>query len=527
VLLALGAIVAIVLALSFVNVVTLLLTRGEIRRRELMVRAGLGAGPGRLVRLLFAGALLLAGAGCGLGSLLGIGVPRLVARFDPNVLPGLGGALVDARLAGFAMLLLLVVTAVCAIVPAAGAARAGDAAAVDRAVGRSSWFAMVGRTLAVAQIALAALALACTALLARTVFRLAQVPSGIDPRGVLTFRVTLPGSYATGRDMARFFEQSTDRLRQLPGVRRVGGITELPMSGAALGSAFDVPERDTTRRLDADLRGVTPDYFAVMHMPIVDGRAFTAADVADQPSIAVVDRSFARRLRPDGNVVGMRIRWIRLPDDPIEIVGIVGDVRHRGLAEDARATVYRPFTQHARGAMTFVVRTETTPSSLAGAASAAIQSIDPAQPLADVAPMEAVVRHTLARPRLSALLSSALGLLALVVSAVGVYGVLSYGVSQRVREFAVRLALGARPGQVLSLVLREGILVTCAGLAIGFALGPLAARTLAAALFGVGPTDAIAYAVAASVLATAATFACYIPARRASRSDPMSVLLSE
>jgi putative ABC transport system permease protein len=322
-------------------------------------------------------------------------------------------------------------------------------------------------------------------------------------------------------------EQATDRLRQMPGVRAVGAITQLPMSGASLGSVFEMPERDTTRHLDADLRGVTPDYFAVMHMPIMDGRVLTAADTGGRSSIAVVDRSFARRLRPDGNVVGMRIRWIRRPDDPIEIVGIVGDIRHRGLAEDARATVYRPYTQYARGAMTFVVRTGITPSSLAGAASAAIQSIDPAQPLADVAPMEAVVGHPLARPRLSALLASALGLLALVVSAVGVYGVLSYGVSQRVREFAVRLALGARPGQVLSLVLREGVLVTLAGLAIGFALGPVAARTLAAALFNVGPTDAIAYAAAACVLATAATFACYIPARRASRSDPMSVLRSE
>jgi putative ABC transport system permease protein len=425
------------------------------------------------------------------------------------------------------MLLLLVVTAVCAIVPAAGAARAGDVAAVDRSVGRSSRFATVGRTLAITQIALAALALVCTALLARTVFRLTQVPGGFDPRGVLTFRVTLPASYRTGVDMTRFFEQSTDRLRQLAGVQGVGAITQLPMSGSSLGSAFDVPDRTATRRLDADLRGVTPDYFSVMRMPLVDGRAFTPGDVADHASVAIVDRSFARRLRPDGNVVGMRIRWIRRPDDPIEIVGVIGDVRHRGLAEAARETVYRPFGQYARAAMTFVIRSAGTPASLAGPATAAIQSIDPAQPIADVTPMEQVVGQTLARPRLSAMLASALGALALIVAVVGVYGVLSYGVSQRVREFAVRLAIGARPVQILVLVLREGILVTMAGLAIGFALAPLAAGTLAAALFGVGPTDRLAYAAAAAVLLTAATLACYLPARRASRSDPMSVLRTE
>jgi putative ABC transport system permease protein len=177
--------------------------------------------------------------------------------------------------------------------------------------------------------------------------------------------------------------------------------------------------------------------------------------------------------------------------------------------------------------MTFAIRTAARPASLAGPAAAAIQSIDPAQPIANVAPMENVVSHTLARPRLSAMLASALGLLALVVSVVGVYGVLSYAVSQRVREFAVRLAIGARPGQILLLVLREGVFATLAGLAIGFALAPLAARSLAAALFGVGPTDTLAYAAAAIVLVTAATVACYLPARRASRSDPMSVLRTE
>jgi putative ABC transport system permease protein len=527
VLLALGAIVAIVLATSCVNVANLLLTRGESRRRELMVRVALGAGPVRLVRLLFVEALLLATTGCSLGALPAIAIPRLVMRVDPHVLPGLGGPILDARLVGFSILLLLLVTAVCAIVPAAGAARAGDVAAVDRAVGRSSRFAMIGRTLAITQIALAALALVCTALLAHTVFRLAQVPSGIDPHGVLTFRVTLPASYRTGGDSARFFEQATDRLRHLPGVQSVGAITQLPMSGSSLGSSFDVPEPDTTRRFDADLRGVTPDYFSVMRMAMLDGRAFTPADIADHTSVAIVDRTFARRLRADGDVVGMRIRWIRRPDDPIEIVGIVGDVRHRGPAEAARETVYRPFTQYPRGAMTFVVRSAGTPSSLAGPAAAAIQSIDPAQPVAAVASMEQVVGQTFARPRLSAMLASALGLLALMVSVVGVYGVLSYGVSQRVREFAVRLALGARPAQILSLVLREGVLVTLVGLATGFALAPLAARMLAAALFGVGPTDAPAYAAAGALLASAAAFACYLPARRASRSDPMSVLGTE
>jgi putative ABC transport system permease protein len=527
VLVALGAIVAVVLAIACVNVANLLLARGERRRRELMVRAALGAGPVRLVRLLFAEGVVLSLAGCGIGALFALAVPRTIAVLDPGALPRIDGRFVDARLLFFVMVLVAVVAVLFALVPAVDALRARDAASVDREVGRSWRAARARRAFAVTQIALAALALVATAMLTETIVRLQQVPTGLDPRGVLTFRVTLPASARTAPEIASFFSRAVDRLRDIPGVIEAGAITQLPMSGASLGSTFTSWNERDGRRVDADLRGVTPGYFDVLRIPVTAGRGFVTADEAGHPSVAIVDRAFARRLRPDGNVVGMRIRWIRNPSDPIEIVGIAGDVRHRGPAESSRETVYRPAAQYARSSMTFVVRTGPAAAMLAPAAIAAIHEMDPSQPIAELLPMDDVVARTMARPRLSAVLGSALGVLALVVAVLGVYGVISYGVAQRVREFAVRLALGAKPGSILRLVMREGLGVTAVGLVVGLGLGPALAGVLGAALYGVGGTGWRPYLASGVILTLSAAAACYVPARRASRSDPMAVLRSE
>ena len=527
VLVALGAIVAVVLAIACVNVANLLLARGERRRRELMVRVALGAGPARLLRLLFAEGVVLSLAGCGIGALLALAVPRIVAALDPGALPRIGGSVVDARLLVFVIALLGAVAVLFALVPAVDALHARDAASVDRALGRSPRAAGIGRALAVTQIALAALALVATAMLTETIVRLQQVPTGLDPRGVLTFRVTLPSSYRTAQEIAAFFTRASDRLRDITSVSDAGAITQLPMSGASLGSTFTAWDEPDGRRVDADLRGVTPGYFPALRIPVAAGRAFTTADTAGHPSVAIVDRAFARRLRADGNVVGMRIRWIRNPSDPIEIVGIAGEIRHRGPAESPRETVYRPAAQYARSSMTFVVRTRSAAATLAPAALAAIHEIDPSQPAAEVLPMDDVIGRTMARQRLSAVLGSALGLLALIVAVLGVYGVISYGVARRVREFAVRLALGANPGSILRLVMREGLGVTSVGLLAGLGLAPALGGVLGAALYGVDGTDWRPYLASGIILTLSAAAACYVPARRASRSDPMNVLRSE
>lgn len=527
VLLALSAIVAIVFATACVNVANLLLARGERRRRELVVRIALGARPGRLVQLLFAEALVLAGAGCGLGIGLAFLVPKLFASLDPAAFPGLAGATVDGRLLAFVIGLFAFVVALFSCVPVVEAFRARDASAADRTVGRSVRSAYAGRLLAAMQIGLASIALVSTVLLVRTVVNLQHVPSGVSPDGVLTFRVTLPPTYRTGDEIAAFFTRASERLGRIHDVNAAGAVTQLPMSGASLGSSFQRWNDRETRPNDADLRGATEEYFAAMGIPIVAGRAFRDTDTAAQPAIAIVDRAFARTLRPDGDVIGLRIRWMRQPDMPIEIVGIAGDVRHRGPAAAARPTVYRPVRQYARSSMTFVLRTTGDPSTALRPAADVIHQLDPKQPVANAMRMDDVVARALARPRLAAALAVALGGLALIVAVIGVYGVLSYRVSQRVREFAVRVALGAKPGSIRRLVLREGALVMAGGLAAGLTLAPAATQLFRGALFGVEPTDMAAYLAATTILATATVAACLVPARRAMRSDPMTVLRNE
>jgi putative ABC transport system permease protein len=527
VLLALSAIVAVVFATACVNVANLLLARGERRRRELVVRIALGARPGRLVQLLFAEALVLAGTGCALGIGLAFLVTKSLASIDPAALPGLAGASVDGRLLSFVIALFTFVMLLFSCVPIVEAFRARDASAVDRAVGRSVRSAHIGRLLASIQIGLASIALVSTVLLVRTVVNLQHVPSGVSPDGVLTFRVTLPPTYRTGDEIAAFFSHAAERLGRIHDVTVAGAVTQLPMSGASLGSSFQRWEAREAPPDDADLRGATEQYFAAIGIPIVAGRVFRDTDTAGQPAVAIVDRSFARTLRPDGNVIGLRIRWMRQPEMPIEIVGIVGDVRHRGPAAEARPTVYRPVRQYARSSMTFVLRTSGHPSAALGPATAVVHELDPKQPVAHAMRMDDVVGRAIARPRLAAALAVALGGLALIVAVIGVYGVLSYRVSQRVREFAVRVALGANPGAIRRLVLREGALVMAFGLAAGLALAPLATQVFSGALFGVEPTDLAAYLAATAILSAATIAACLVPARRATRSDPMTVLRND
>ena len=526
-LLALGTIVIVVFAIACVNVANLLLARAERRRRELVVRVALGARPGRLVQLLFAEALVLGGSGCALGSALAVSVPRLVATVDPAAFPGLAaGPLVDWRLLAFAVSLMAAVVLWFSLVPVIDAFKAADASAVDRAVGPSPMSAAIGRALAAFQIGLASIALVATVLLVRTVIKLQEVPTGVAARGAVTFRVTLPSSY-TGNAASTFFERAADRLGQLHEVTAAGAVTQLPMSGASLGSTFQTWTDSNGRPSDADLRGATEGYFAAIGIPIVAGRGFRVTDAADHQSVAIVDRAFARRLRPDGDVVGLKIRWMRRPDDPIEIVGVAGDVRHRGPASAARETVYRPARQYARNSMTFVLRGIGDADALVPSAASVIHELDPKQPLADVTPWSGSSNGRWRAPGWRRALAVGLGALALVVAVVGVYGVLSYRVSQRVREFAVRVALGARPWSIRRLVLREGALVMGGGIAVGLSLAPAATQALNAVVFGVDTTDPVAYVSSAAVLAFTTAAACLVPANKAGRSDPMAVLRNE
>jgi len=342
--------------------------------------------------------------------------------------------------------------------------------------------------------------------------------------------VALPARYESGRDQIGFFDAVLDRVREIPGVRSAAAVSQLPLSGAMLGSSFVSPPAPGNRaaiRVDADLRAITPDYFRTLGIALVDGRGFTDRDVHETSAVAVIDETLAKRLWPRARAIGQHLRWIRQPDTSIEIVGVVRGVRHRSLAEDPQPTVYRPIAQYARRAMFLVAQTEGDPASIARPLAAAVRDVDPNQPVSNLDPMPALTAQSLAQPGFGAALGSAVALLALVLATVGVYGVLAYAQAQRRREVGVRLALGSTPSGIVALVVRDGVRLACLGLLAGLPLAALAARWTAAKLPGIASADAFILIAAAAVTFGAALAASWLPAWRSSRVDPAAVLRAD
>ena len=519
-LLVLFATVVLVLLIACANVAALLLARGASRRREMAVRAALGASRSRILAQLLTEGAVLALVGGAAGLALAAAAPALSAAPALAALPRFSEVSIDWRVFAFALLMAVATSLVFALAPAvelsALSSRLGGAR-VTRATG-------AGRILAGVEIALASLVLVVALLLARSFARVLAADPGFDPAGVVSMRIALPPKYRGAEDVVRFYDTALDQARRIPGIDSVAAVTQLPLSGAMLGSSFTVD----ARRADADLRGVTPDYFAVMRIPLVEGRGFTAADRADTPQVAVIDETLARRLWPRG-ALGQRMRWIRRPDADVEIVGVVRGVRHRGLDQPVEATVYRPHTQYARSTMVIVARAHDGLDA-AGAArlvAAAVQSVDPDQPVADVRTLDSLLARSLAQPGFGAGLGGALGILALSLTAVGVYGLFAFAVAQRTRELGLRLALGATPRGVVRLILGEAALVALAGLAPGLAGALLAMQWIRSLLPGTVPSDSGTLVLAAAITLSAALAACWIPARRAARLDPSIVLRSE
>ena len=526
----LAVLVVLVLAAACANVASLMLARGTARRGELAVRTALGAGPATLAGELFAESLLLAAAGSAAGLALAAAVPPLLREIDPAALPRLADARVDARVV-LAMLTLVVATAVLfAAVPLLERLRLRSLTPLFalRGSGRSRAAARFGTLLATTQIAFATTVVATAAVVINTFVEVNRAPLGFATDRLLTVRLTRqPGPSAP---TVQFFDRAVEALARLPGSAGAAAISQLPLSGAMLGSTF-MPERALAeRRLDADLRAVTSQYFEVAGVPLSAGRYFSSADVASSRPVAVVDDLFARALQPDGAVIGRRIRWIRQPDTEIEIVGVVSRVRHRSPEDAPRETVYRPHAQYPRASMYAAVRTTGDPMALASALGPAIASVDPYQPIADVATMERRVRRAMSRLRTALLLAAALAALTLTLSAVGVYGVLNFDVVERRREFGVRMALGAGPSRLRRLVVGRAMVITVAGVAVG---GAGTALLLAAFPFHQsgfhqsgqgGWTMAVGGIILVAVTSIAAV---WIPARRASAADPLAVLRSD
>jgi predicted permease len=522
--------VAVVLLIAAANVVNLILVRAESRTREVAVRAALGGSRARIAAAFLAESLLLAVAGGALGLLLAdVGIQLLVA-YGPPQLPRLHEISVDVVTMAFAAVISLLIGLAVGTVPLSGLARRSFAQAL-RDGGRGNTAGRqrhrVRRLLTVGQVALALVLLVGSGLMLRSVSRLSSVDPGFRVSGLLTAGVSL----ASGTDRARtaaVYDRVLDEIAGLPGVTSVGASNSLPIeAGGMNGSSFAIESRP---RAETDIQpvtmyqAVTAGFFETLGIPLLEGRALTRAVAAEGRAVVWVSASFARDFL-DNRAIGERIQ---LDNQWMEIVGVVGDVRTFGLREDIRPIAYLPLTVSIRSVpldvMHVVIRTTAAPASLASALRQAVDRVDPSAPLMRVRTMEDIVEASIARLSFTMTLMVTAALLALVLGLIGLYGVISYVVSQRTPEIGVRLALGARPGQVSAMVLRQGLSVVLVGVIVGLVAALAATRMLGSLLFEVSERDPITFAAVALVLVAVSALATYLPARRAASIDPLQAV---
>ncbi len=529
-LLALVCAVAFVLMIVCANVANLLLARAAARRREVAIRAALGASRSRLLRQLLTESVLLSLLGGALGMLLAArGVDALVS-FGPTNIPRLNQVVMDGRVLGFAFLISLATGIIFGLAPALQASQT-DLTESLKEGGRSSSAGAgsqrLRRLLVVAEVALSLVLLVGAGLMIKSFVRLSKVETGFDSQNTLTAQINLPQSrYDDGQQQAAFFRQVLERIEALPGVESVGAVLPLPFTGDSLFS-FIVEGHPTDDMPSANYYAVSPNYFGAMGIPLLKGRFFTEADLAESPRVAIINETMARRYFPDEDPIGKRMNITNGPPALREIVGVVGDVKQYGLDTQSPAQMYEPYLQRPWSGMTLVVRAASEPTGLTSAVRREVLAVDKEQPIARAQTMEEIIADSVAPRRFSVILLAAFAAVALTLAAVGIYGVMSYLISQRTHEIGVRLALGARRRDVLRLVVGQGMRLVLLGVGIGMLAAFALTRLMESLLFGVNPTDPLTYIVVALMLTTSALLACYVPARRATKLDPLVALRNE
>jgi putative ABC transport system permease protein len=529
--------VLLVLAIACVNVTNLLLARGAQRRGEFAMRVALGAGRGRLTRQLLTETIVLAGVGGVLGiGVAAIGVRALVA-LSPAGLPRVGAIHVDVGVVAFALAIALVVGIAVGVIPAFSVAHndllPGLQQSSQRAVGGHQ---RARSTLVVAEVALALVLLVGAGLLLRSLQRLFAVSPGFEAAQLLTMQVQVSGrKFQNDQARVQFFADALEAVKQVPGVQYAALTSQLPLSGdlEKFGISYQsIPEFDPNEDLSAFRYAVTPEYLATMRIPLRRGRMFDARDMRGGPERPVlISESLARKRFPGRDAMGERIRFGGNADRPWDvIVGVVGDVKQVSLAMRQADAVYVPSSTWlwVDNPLWFVVRARTgDASALAPAVQRAIWSVDKGQPIVRVSTMDAQVAATAAERRFAMILFEAFALAALVLAAIGIYGVLAGRVTERTREIGVRAALGASPRDVVGLIVRQGMTLTATGVAIGLLGAVLASRALIALLFGISRLDVVTYAGVIALLLGVSVLACLLPAWRAARVDPSITLRSE
>ncbi len=532
--------VGLVLLIACANIAGLLLAQHAARSKEIAIRAALGAGRVRLVRQFFLEGLLLSllGTSAGLG-LAAFGM-HLLLKFIPQDIPRLDQVRLDWSVLGFTLLLSLVTCLVFGLIPAWHASKPDLHTTLEqsgRTSGPGASRLRFRQLLVVFQVSMAVMLVIGAGLLIKSFWLLQRVDPGFQPARVLSLGLTLPSSkYAQPNQINNFYNQLLERISNLPGVQAATIAYDHPLQSNWVDS-FDIEGRvaqPESRSLSANFIPVGPDYFGTVGAQLFIGRQFTRQDDQDHPGVAIVNESFVRQYFPNENPLGRRIRpgppgriWNNQRLTSFEIVGVVRDVKSAGLEASSEPAYYLPASQAPLQDMTILVRTVTEPTAMVPALRQVVWSIDPNQPIASVSTMEKIVADSIAQPRLNMLLMGLFGGLALVLAAVGIYGLLSYAVTQRTQEMGIRMALGAQVSDVLKLVLKQGMLLALAGEVIGLVGAFALTRLIRGLLFGVTPTDASTFIAVVGVLTTIALLACYFPARRATRVDPLVALRYE
>jgi putative ABC transport system permease protein len=535
-LLVLLATVALVLLIACANIANLLLARATSRQKEIAIRAALGASRRRLIGQLLTESLLLSLAGGAIGLLLAVWGNSLLVSLIPREVPRIGDVGLDARILLFTFAISVLTGLIFGLVPALQASRF-DLNHSLKDGGRDS-AAGVGQNrlrglLVVSEVAIALVLLIGATLLMKSFMRLLDVSPGFNPDNVLTLQMQLadlaPSRYENRDEQAKFYEQLIGRLQSLPGVVNAGAVLSLPLSGAV--ESTDVilegqADQSAAQRPEADYTIVTPSYFSTLQIPLLQGRHFTAQDKRDTPGVIVINDVFAARVWPSQDPIGKRFR-VGFEKEQREVVGVVGSIKQTTLDAEARPAMYLPHAQSPTNRLTVLVRTNGAPLALVSAVREQVRAVDKDVPVEHMQTMAKVLGASVAQPRFSMLLVGLFAGLALVLSAVGIYGVMAYSVSRRSHEIGVRMALGAGAGQVLKLVLKDGMSLALAGIAAGLIGAFALTRLMASLLFGIGAKDPGTFASVAAFLAFVALVACYIPARRATKVDPLVALRNE
>lgn len=527
--------VGFVLLIACANVANLLLVRATTRHRELCVRQALGATRGSLVAQIVVESVCLAVLAGAVGLLLGWWILKVLLASQPATMAALSQASVSwpVVLATFAVA--LVTGLVFGLLPAWHATRRSALEGL-RDGARGTVGSRRGRrlrnALVVAEVAVALLLLIGTALLVQTFAQLMRVKTGFRTDGILTMEIALPRSAYQGPAAAGFFDALLARVTMLPGVEAAGVTSTLPLTGTeilALATIEGQPRPVPGREVIADYRVVTPGYFRVMGIPIIDGDLLPEHTRADGPRLAVINETMARTCWPGTSALGRRLKLAAYDQDApwYTVLGVVGDTRHTGLDSAPRPQVYVHQRHDPYEQMTLVIRTTGAPLAMVPAARAAVSLIDPNQPVSRISSMDEVVASSVAERRFHMIIVAGFAALAAVLSLVGLYAVVSFSVAERLQEMAVRVALGARPGHLLALVLTDGLRLAGGGIAIGIIAAFVLTRYLEALLYGVPPRDSATFVIVPLLLLAAALLGCIVPALRAMRVDPTTALRAE